>query len=65
MWSAKKFSAPSFSLTAAPGERVEKRQEYELPALRLMVTEHPMEIKRCPSCGQITHAVGGGQVWRA
>jgi len=36
--------------------RVEKRQEYELPALRLLVIEHQAEVKVCPDCGQVTCA---------
>jgi transposase len=42
------------SLEDAPVERVAKRPEYELPPLRLIVTEHQAEIKRCPDCGKIT-----------
>ncbi len=44
------------SLEDAPVERVAKRQEYELPPVRLIVTEHQAEIKRCPDCGKITQA---------
>jgi len=35
---------------------VEKRQEYELPPLRLIVTEHQAEAKCCPCCGRISLA---------
>ena len=42
------------SLEAVPVEQVEKRQEYELPSLRLVVTEHQAEVKRCPCCGRTT-----------
>jgi len=45
------------SLEAVPAEEVEKRQEYELPSLRLVVTEHQAEVKRCPCCGRITQGV--------
>jgi len=44
------------SLEEAPVEHIEKRQEYELPPLRLMVTEHQAEMKRCPCCGRVTLA---------
>jgi len=32
-------------------ERLEKRQEYELPPIRLVVMEHQAEVKCCPECG--------------
>jgi transposase len=44
------------SLEEAPVERLEKRQEYELPPLQLIVTEHQAEVKRCPCCGRTTQA---------
>jgi transposase len=39
-----------------PAERVEQRQVFELPPLRLVVTEYQAEVKRCPHCGEITQA---------
>jgi transposase len=42
-------------------ERLEKRQEYELPPIRLVVIEHQAEVKCCPQCGcenQATFPVG-------
>jgi len=39
------------SLEKVSVERVERRQEYELPPIRLIVTEHQAEVKCCPQCG--------------
>lgn len=44
------------SLEEAPLEQLEKRQVYELPPLRLIVTEHQVEVRRCPCCGRTTQA---------
>ena len=44
------------SLETVAVEQVEKRQEYELPPLRLVVTEHQAEVKCCPNCGHTTQA---------
>lgn len=44
------------SLEETPAGWVKKRQVYDLPPQRLVVTEHQVEIKRCPCCGQITQA---------
>lgn len=43
------------SLTDCPPEGLEKRQVHDLPPLRLIVTEHQAETKRCP-CGHINKA---------
>jgi transposase len=37
-------------------QRLEKRQEYELPLIRLMVSEHQAEVKCCPNCGRENQA---------
>jgi transposase len=44
------------SLEEVAVKQVEKRQVYELPPLRLIVTEHPAEVKCCPCCGRTTQA---------
>jgi transposase len=44
------------SLLDQPVESVTKRQVFELPPLRLVVTEHQAEVKVCPQCGQTSQA---------
>lgn len=39
-------------LSDAPVTAVEKRQVFELPPLKLEVTEHQVELKTCPRCAQ-------------
>lgn len=43
------------SLAACPPDGIEKRQVHDLPPLRLIVTEHQAEMKRCP-CGHMNKA---------
>lgn len=44
------------SLEKTSVKRIEKRQEYELPPIRLIVTEHQAEVKCCPHCGSENRA---------
>lgn len=39
-------------LTKVGVEQMVKRQVFDLPPLRLQVSEHQAEVKRCPGCGQ-------------
>ena len=43
-------------LTQMPTQAIERRQVVDLPAPRLLVSEHQAERKQCPVCQQITAA---------
>ncbi len=41
------------SLAPVPVEAVLSRQVFDLPPISLVVTEHQVEVKGCPRCGQV------------
>lgn len=45
-----------YDLSSTPVAGIERRQVFDLPPLKLIVTEHQVEVKTCPLC----HALGRG-----
>jgi transposase len=43
------------SLRDAPVRDIDKRQVFDIPPVKIEVTEHQVEIKDCPCCGHRTH----------
>jgi transposase len=49
-------------LAGVEANRVEKRQVFDLPEIKLELTEHQAEVKTCPVCGQVNHGEFPGDV---
>jgi transposase len=44
-------------LSSTPCEKIDKRQVFDIPPLKILVTEHQAEVKRCPACQTINRGV--------
>lgn len=44
-------------LSAVVVEKLEKRQVFDIPPIKMLVTEHQAEVKTCACCGKVVKAV--------
>jgi len=45
------------SLEKQPSQGTEKRQEFDIPPMKIFVTEHRADIKKCDGCGHVNKGV--------
>ncbi|TRU83147.1 MAG: hypothetical protein EWV76_15875 [Microcystis novacekii Mn_MB_F_20050700_S1] len=50
------------NLTGVEAARVMKRQVFDLPVLKMEVTEHQVVVKKCPKCDQTNQGEFPAQV---
>lgn len=52
-----KCSACGNSLNGVKPDKIQKRQVFDIPSLKIEVTEHQVEVKTCPCCGVKNNAI--------